>query len=185
MYLADLSQSLFAALGLSGADNSLGIEPAERICLILIDGLGEISLNEQISANPVAYRALASLTSLRSLTSHFPTTTATNLASIGTGVFPAEHAMLGYTVKIPYSDGRLLNALKWDERVDPLIWQSVPTLYERAMREGLTTSHIAEKRFEGSGFTRATARGANYLGANRVDDLVAQARIAHLSLIHI
>jgi len=87
--------------------------------------------------------------------------------------------MLGYTVRIPYSDGRILNALKWDERVDPVIWQNIPTLHERAMSEGIESSHIAEKRFDGSGFTRATARGATYLGANRVDDLVSQAKVAH------
>ncbi len=181
MYLADLSQSLFSALGLSGVDNSLEIAPAERICLVLIDGLGEISLNEFLEKSPGEYRALRSLTSVRSLTSHFPTTTATNLASVGTGSFPSHHAMLGYTVLVPYSDGRILNALKWDERVDPVLWQNVPTLYERAMAEGIQASHIAEKRFDGSGFTRATARGATYLGANRVDDLISQAKLAHRS----
>ena len=181
MYLADLSSSLFAALGLRGVDNSLELNSADRICLLLIDGLGEISLSEQISTSPDRYRALAELRSLAPLSSHFPTTTATNLASLGTGLFPSAHAMLGYTVRVPYGDGRILNALKWDERVDPFTWQRESTLFERAMAQGIEGSHIAEKRYEDSGFTRATMRGARYRGANRADELIAQARIAHKS----
>jgi len=181
VYLAELSSSLFAALGLRGVDNSLSLPQAERICLILIDGLGEISLNEQLASNRQNYEALASLHSLTSLTSHFPTTTSTNLASLGTGLFPSAHGMLGYTVRVPFSDGRILNALKWDERVDPFTWQKESTLFERAQAQGIEGSHIAEKRYEDSGFTRATMRGARYRGANRADELVAQARIAHKS----
>ena len=181
MYLADLSSSLFAALGLRGVDNSLSLAPAERICLILVDGLGELSLTEQLEINPQTYSALASLRSLTALTSHFPTTTATNLASLGTGLFPSAHGMLGYTVRVPLSEGRILNALKWDERVDPFTWQKESTLFERAKMQGIEGSHIAEKRYEDSGFTRATMRGARYRGANRADELISQARIAHRS----
>ena len=181
MYLADLSSSLFSALGLRGVDNSLAIAPAERICLILVDGLGELSLNEQLGLNPQQYSALASLRSLPALSSHFPTTTATNLASLGTGLFPSAHGMLGYTVRVPFSSGRVLNALKWDERVDPYSWQKESTLFERAKEQGIAASHLAEKRYEDSGFTRATMRGARYRGANRADELISQAGIAHKS----
>jgi hypothetical protein len=86
--------------------------------------------------------------------------------------------MLGYTVQVPRSGGRILNALKWDERVDPIIWQPVPTLFERAMAEGINVSHVAAKRYENSGFTRAVFRGAEYRGANVVTDLVAQTKEA-------
>jgi predicted AlkP superfamily pyrophosphatase or phosphodiesterase len=64
--------------------------------------------------------------------------------------------------------------LKWDERVDPQVWQPVPTLFEQAAAAGITTTHVAAKRYEGSGFTRAVFRGANYKGANIVADLVAE-----------
>jgi hypothetical protein len=78
-----------------------------------------------------------------------------------------------YVSEFPIFKGRLLNSLKWDERVDPLIWQSVPTLFERAAQEGITVSHIAAKRYEGSGFTQAALRGAQYLGANQIEDIIA------------
>jgi hypothetical protein len=82
--------------------------------------------------------------------------------------------MLGYTVQVPRSGGRVLNSLKWDERVDPVIWQPVPTLFERAMAAGITTTHIAAKRYENSGFTRAVFRGAHYKGANIVSDMLSE-----------
>jgi hypothetical protein len=82
--------------------------------------------------------------------------------------------MLGYTVQVPRSGGRILNTLKWDERVDPVIWQPIPTLFERAMAAGITTTHVAAKRYENTGFTRAVFRGAHYKGANIAADLIAE-----------
>ncbi len=114
--------------------------------------------------------------SLEPLESHFPSTTVTNLTSLGTGELPGVHGMLGYTVRVPNSGtpGRLLNALKWDDRVDPLFWQKIPTLFERATEFGITVTNVAEKRFEGSAFTQAALRGATYAGANRIPDMVEE-----------
>jgi predicted AlkP superfamily pyrophosphatase or phosphodiesterase len=81
--------------------------------------------------------------------------------------------MVGYTMRVPHSGTpeRILNALKWDERVDPVIWQSQPTLFERANQAGIRTSHVAGKRYAETGFTRAALRGGIYLGANSNDEL--------------
>jgi hypothetical protein len=86
--------------------------------------------------------------------------------------------MLGYTVQVPRSGGRLLNALKWDERVDPENWQPVETLFQRASRAGINVTHVAAKRYENTGFTRAVFRGAEYKGANVVADLVSETKQA-------
>lgn len=82
--------------------------------------------------------------------------------------------MVGYTVRVPRSGepGRLLNALRWDERVDPVMWQRTPTLFQRAAESGISVSHVAAKRYEATGFTQAALRGAHYRGANIVDELV-------------
>lgn len=175
--LAQLSQSIFASLGLSGTENYFGFEESKRTALVLIDGLGFNSLVRYGDQFPIFKK----FHSAAPLNSHFPTTTATNLVSLGTGALPGEHGMLGYTVRVPRSGepGRLLNALKWDERVDPLMWQRVPTLYERAITESLSVSHIAEKRYEGSGFTAAGMRGATYIGANHISEMITAAKSAH------
>lgn len=168
-----MGQSLFAALGLSGVDNRLELAPARRICLLLVDGMGAHSLAQYGAQFPI----FSELTAIAGLGSHFPSTTVTNLSSLGTGQLPGVHGMLGYTVKVPGSGepGRLLNALKWDEKIDPLEWQSTPTLFERAIEAGLHVSNVGDKRYIGTGFTRAALRGAHYLAANHSPEMVREA----------
>lgn len=145
-----------------------------REILFLIDGFGADSLDTYASAMPTISR----LARYSIIDTTFPSTTATSLATLTTGVLPGVHGMLGYTVQVPRSGGRILNALKWDERVDPSNWQPVPTLFERAAAEGIHVSHVAAKRYENSGFTRAVFRGAEYRGANVVSDLILQTKEA-------
>ena len=176
--LASLSNSIFASLGLANTVDhlTLGDSPHMRECLVLIDGMGAQSLS-QYSKTHAIFSQAKSVTQLNSI---FPTTTTVNLTSMATGVLPGVHGMLGYTVKVPRSGepGRLLNALKWDERVDPVIWQKVPTLFERASAQGINVSQISAKRFEGTGFTRAALRGAQYVGANQISDITNGAAAA-------
>lgn len=145
-----------------------------REVLFLIDGFGANNLEEFTDAMPTISR----LTRHGTVQTAFPSTTATSLATLTTGTLPGAHGMLGYTVQVPRSGGRILNALKWDERVDPNNWQPVPTLFERASAEGIRVSHVAAKRYENSGFTRAVFRGAEYRGANVVPDLIAETKAA-------
>lgn len=173
--LAQVANSIFAGLSVTGTSDEMGLgeSPSGRECFLLVDGLGLDAVEKYAAEFPI----FSQFSLHRDLLSHFPTTTATNISSFGTGLFPGAHGMLGYTVRVPNSGepGRLLNALKWDERVDPVIWQNRPTLFERASREGITVTHIAAKRYEGSGFTQAVLRGARYVGANRIEEMVANA----------
>jgi len=164
--------SIFSSLGLATASDSIncGESPNGRELLFLVDGFGADVLAKYAEHAP----NLLSLTAKGTVQTSFPSTTATSLATLTTGVMPGAHGMLGYTVQVPRSGGRVLNSLKWDERVDPAIWQPVPTLFERAMAAGITTTHIAAKRYENSGFTRAVFRGANYKGANIVSDMLTE-----------
>jgi hypothetical protein len=145
-----------------------------RELLFLIDGFGFDTLSTYADAMPTMSRMI----NHGLIQTAFPSTTATSLATLTTGVMPGAHGMLGYTVQVPRSGGRLLNALKWDERVDPENWQPVETLFQRATAAGITVTHVAAKRYENSGFTRAVFRGANYKGANVVTDLVSETKAA-------
>ncbi|NDA82562.1 MAG: alkaline phosphatase family protein [Actinobacteria bacterium] len=176
--LAELSQSIFATLGLDGATNSLALseQVGRRECLLLVDGLGKNAIDEFGSK----IKRLSELSYERTLTATFPSTTATSLTSLGTGLAPGEHGMVGYTMRVPNSGTpeRVLNALKWDERVDPYIFQPNETLFERANQAGIRTSHIAAKRYAETGFTRAALRGGIYFGANSIDELAEGASTA-------
>jgi hypothetical protein len=145
-----------------------------RELLFLIDGFGFDTLSKYADVMPTMSRMFNHGT----IQTAFPSTTATSLATLTTGELPGVHGMLGYTVQVPRSGGRLLNALKWDERVDPENWQPVETLFQRAAKAGITVSHVAAKRYENSGFTRAVFRGAQYKGANVVADLVSETKQA-------
>jgi predicted AlkP superfamily pyrophosphatase or phosphodiesterase len=164
--------SIFSSLGLTTAHDSIncGESPNGRELVFLVDGLGADVLAQYGDVAP----ALSAMALHGTITTSFPSTTATSLATLTTGEMPGAHGMLGYTVRVPRSGGRVLNTLKWDERVDPAIWQPVPTLFERATAAGITTTHVAAKRYENTGFTRAVFRGANYKGANVSSDLISE-----------
>ena len=172
MHLSQITPSLFASLGLSDAIDQIqcGPSPVGRELLFLVDGLGADAVAKYSSYIPT----LSSLIRHGAVKTSFPSTTATSLATLTTGVNPGEHGMLGYTVQVPRSGGRILNSLKWDERVDPYIWQPVSTLFERAVAQDINVTHVAAKRYEDTGFTRAVFRGAKYRGANAHADLITE-----------
>jgi len=164
--------SIFSGFTLADTQDFLGCgeSPTGRELLFLIDGFGADLLAQYSEHAPT----LASLTTAHLIQTSFPSTTSTSLATLTTGAMPGAHGMMGYTVRVPRSSGRVLNSLKWDERVDPQIWQPIPTLFERATNSGITVTHVAAKRYEGTGFTRAVFRGAHYRGANVTSDLVSE-----------
>jgi hypothetical protein len=168
--------SIFSTLGLSTAVDSIGCgeSPSGRELLFLIDGFGFDTLATYAEVMPTMSRMF----NFGKIQTSFPSTTATSLATLTTGELPGVHGMLGYTVQVPRSGGRLLNALKWDERVDPENWQPVETLFQRGAKIGINVTHVAAKRYENSGFTRAVFRGAEYKGANVVADLVSETKQA-------
>jgi hypothetical protein len=167
--LADLAASVLAALTGAPAANVLGLPEAGRVCLLIVDGLGhELLRGHQAAAPFLAELAFNS----RPLTAGFPSTTVTSLASLGTGLPPATHGMLGYQVAIP-GTGKLLNGLHWPKDVDPVAWQPQPTIYEQAVAAGVSAVHVAPRAFRDSGLTRATLRGADYRPANSLGALAA------------
>ena len=176
MHLSQITPSIFSSLGLESAVDHLAVgqSPMGRELLFLIDGFGFDTLATYADAMPTMSRMF----NHGRIQTAFPSTTATSLATLTTGELPGAHGMLGYTVQVPRSGGRLLNALKWDERVDPENWQPVETLFQRAAAAGINVTHVAAKRYENSGFTRAVFRGAQYKGANLVADLISETKLA-------
>lgn len=172
MHLSQITPSLFASLGLTDTSDQIqcGPSPVGRELLFLVDGLGADAIAKYSTYIPT----LSALIRHGAVKTSFPSTTATSLATLTTGVNPGQHGMLGYTVQVPRSGGRILNTLKWDERVDPFIWQPVATLFERAVAANINVTHVAAKRYEVSGFTRAVFRGAKYRGANAHADLITE-----------
>jgi hypothetical protein len=184
--LADLTPSLLAALGVAGERDVLGIEPLAGVCLLVVDGLGWELLHGSTQHAPF----LADLAARgRTLTAGFPATTAASLGSLGTGLPPGEHGILGYTMAVPGDPAQMMNNLSWEtyghkhhhdlrEAVPPESVQPLPTAFERAVEVGITVTLVGPPAFARSGLTRAALRGGRYRRVFSLGDLVTEAAAA-------
>ncbi|WP_439939447.1 alkaline phosphatase family protein [Nocardia sp. N13] len=169
--LADVVPSVARALGaeLDGHPAGLELPPAPSYVVFLVDGMGAELLTRYGHSAPY----LSSLVEGGATgTAGVPSTTATSLTSLGTGLVPGAHGLVGFTARIPGTD-RLLNHLWWDKGVDPLEWQPHPTALGRLARAGVHVTAVNKRDFDGSGLTVASQRGATYVGADRVGERIA------------
>ncbi len=155
-----------AALGAPTALPALELPAADRVCVVLIDGLGQHLLAENAADAPF----LSTLTS-SVLRAGCPSTTATSMGSFGTGLEPGRHGLVGYQVMDP-DRGVLLNELRWDPGVDPLRWQPYPTVFEHLTAAGIKCTSIGNTEFSGSGLTEAALRGPRFVGIDKLHDRV-------------
>jgi hypothetical protein len=167
--LCDVVPSALGALGIEGWSNVLSLPPASSYVVLLVDAMGWNLLLRHRSEAPYLW-SLAERG--RAITAGVPSTTATSLTSVGTGLPPGTHGVVGFTSRIPGTN-RLLDALRWDPRVDPLEWQPHPTAFERAGRAGVPVTVVSMRAFEDSGLTRAGQRGAAYVGADLEGEKIA------------
>jgi hypothetical protein len=112
----------------------------------------------------------------------FPSTTSASLASLGTGLPPGEHGLVGYTFAVPGHD-RAMNSLQWElygigphldlrTELRPEDFQPMPTVLQRAVSAGCQITLVGPSAHASSGLTRAILRGARYVGADGLDQLV-------------
>ncbi|MFG1870951.1 alkaline phosphatase family protein [Micromonospora arborensis] len=179
--IADVLPSALAVLGVPGAADPLGLVPAlagvRRIAVLLVDGLGWYQLPTAAPYAPTLAGLAATVA--RPLIAGFPSTTPTSLVSLGTGVAPGAHGVLGFTVRVPGTD-RVLTHTDWEADPSPLRWQPVPTQLERARAAGVTVTVVSRPEFGGSGLTLAANRGGDFRGAAG-GDAVAAAMLAALA----
>lgn len=161
------------------------------LVMVLVDGLGWQMLRERAGHTPNLRRLLADSDYLHTCA---PSTTAAALTTLATGVYPGAHAMVGYAVRDPLLRGHLgaghvpgpgdvfdLITFK-NSSHDPLTWQSVPTLIERANAKAnagcgpqLGAVSIGRSKFAGSGLSLAAWRGFKHIGVDALDQRPYQA----------
>ena len=144
---------------------------APAYVVFLVDGLGSRLLERYAATAPYLSSLLADR---RPAPPGVPSTTATSLTSLGTGLTPGTHGLVGFTSRVPGTD-RLLNALFWDKAVDPLEWQPHPTAFARLTDAGVRGDVVNKREFDRSGLTIAAQRGADYIGADRIGERIAGA----------
>ena len=143
------------------------LQEAERIVLLVIDGLGY----EQLLRHAHIAPNLMSLVG-GSITTIAPSTTASALTSLVTGASPAEHGIVGYRMDMGDS---IMNSLRWwsDTRDlrkvhPPATVQPIPPFV------GMTIPVVSRAELEGSAFTEAHLRGSRPCGWRAASSIVAQ-----------
>jgi Type I phosphodiesterase / nucleotide pyrophosphatase len=173
--LSDVMPSVLAALEVGG-DNRLGLASAQRVVVMLVDGMGLLGLRSHADVAPY----LSSM-ACQELTAGFPSTTVTSLASLSTGVPAGQHAMTGYTTYVE-EVGSAVNWLTWKavgtpddlrDRLVPEVVQPESTAWQRAADAGVSVSIVSSKDYEGTGLTRAVFRGGGFSGTATSGDAVA------------
>ncbi len=172
--LTDVLPSVLGALGVPGETNTLRLPASKRYAVLLFDGLGARLLARHADQAPYLSRLTATG---RTLTCGVPSTTSVSLTSLGTGLPPGAHGVVGYSSVVPET-GRLLNTLSWDPSVDPRRWQPYPTVFDRATAAGVAVRNVSKARFDKSGLTAAAFRGSAHRGADTVQERLDATRFA-------
>jgi len=169
--LGDVIPAAARALGspLGPAPTGLALPDAASYVVFLIDGLGARLLERYAHAAPYLSSLLAGSSPA---TASVPSTTSTSLTTLGTGLTPGAHGLVGFTTRIP-GTSELLNALLWDGEVDPMQWQPHPTAFGSLQTAGVRVTVVNKREFNGTGLTVAAQRGAEYVGVDRVGERIA------------
>jgi predicted AlkP superfamily pyrophosphatase or phosphodiesterase len=140
---------------------------ADRVVLLVIDGLGWDQLHERRSLVPT----LSGLDG-GPITAVAPSTTATALTSITTGLPPGEHGVVGYRMAV---NGEVLNVLRWSTATGDAR-QSIPAakLQPSAPFCGHRPPVVTRTEFADSGFTQAHLDGVRFTGYRTLGTFAAE-----------
>lgn len=130
---------------------------ADQVVLLVLDGLGWEQLETRRHLAPTISGLMGG-----PVTSVSPSTTATALTSIATGLTPGVHGVVGYRVAV---DHEVLNVLRWStpqgdarKRIQPHDFQPHASFCDQRPRivtkaefvsSGFSGAHLAEVRFRG------------------------------------
>lgn len=156
------------------AADAVGLPAASRYIVVLIDGMGLTQLEARRGHIPFLRRR-----HLQSVRTTVPSTTACAITSFATGYDPGRTGMIGFTARDPESGSRIQLLSFADSPVTPEVWQSEPTIAQRADHRG-TMCSVGPEKFRDSGLTLAAWRGMREVYAETFEERV-QAALAQLN----
>ena len=129
------------------------VAEARQVVLLVLDGLGWEQLQQRLALAPT----LAGMTG-RAITTVAPSTTATALTSITTGLTPGEHGLIGYRIDVA---GEVLNVLRWST---PSVHDARRAIEPQRLQPfapflGEDPPVVSKIELEHSGFSEAHLRG--------------------------
>lgn len=145
---------------------------ADRVVLLVVDGLGWTQMEGRRALVPT-------LSAMQGgpITTVAPSTTATALTSITTGLPPGEHGVVGYRMAV---EGEVLNVLRWSTpRGDARTTIPPDKVQGQAAFDGQRPPAVTRTEFEASGFTQAHLDQVRFTGYRTLGTLVSEvARLA-------
>lgn len=163
-----------ALLGPAGRGASMpdwmpdAVRGAQSVVLIVLDGLGwdQLQLRADLAPTLMAMQG-------RSIHTVAPTTTATALSSITTGLTPGEHGLVGYRMAL---GGEVINVLRWTIG-DQMVRRSHPPgdvqTFEPFLGERVPV--VAQGELQSSAFSEAHLRGADPVGWRTPSSIAVEA----------
>jgi predicted AlkP superfamily pyrophosphatase or phosphodiesterase len=133
------------------------ISGAEQVVLLVLDGLGWDQLQDHREFAPtIAGLAGGPITTVA------PTTTATALSSIATGLTPGEHGLIGYRIML---GGEVMNVLRWSvDGRDRSRSQPPADIQPFSAFLGESVPVVSPMELCNSAFSKAHLRGARFAG---------------------
>jgi predicted AlkP superfamily pyrophosphatase or phosphodiesterase len=138
---------------------------AKQVVLLVLDGLGWEQLGEHPEQTPTLSKMVGA-----PITTVVPSTTATALTSIATGMAPGEHGIVGYRMNVR---GEVLNVLRWStatgdarRKFPAREIQPIPAFV------GASVPVITKGEFASTGFTDAHLSGGRLVGWRTPSTLV-------------
>jgi len=135
---------------------------ADAVVLVVLDGLGWNAVREHGARMP----AVAAMEG-GPITTVVPSTTATALTSITTGLAPAQHGIVGYRMRV---GAAVLNVLRWSvdrgKAPDPFDVQRHTAFLGRAVPV------VTKVEFRSTSFTEAHLRGGRFIGWHTTSALI-------------
>ncbi len=144
------------------------VSAADAVVLLVLDGLGWDQLVDHAAIAPT-------LTSMqgRSIHTVAPTTTATALSSITTGLTPGEHGLVGYRMLL---GGDVMNVLRWAVG-DQQVRRSHPPRDVQSFEPflGRRVPVVAQGELQNSPFSEAHLRGCDPVGWRSPSSIAVEA----------
>ena len=147
---------------------TVAIPEAESYVLVLFDGLGDLQLDHPAAGPLRASRVGA-------IDAGWPTTTTVSMATVATGMTPAEHGLLGYQMRVPRT-GLIVNTIKWiTQWGEPVPYDvagllPAPNLWERLASHGVEPVTVQPLHFDASPMSRMLYRGCRFEAWSDVDE---------------
>ena len=182
--LYDLLPSLGSHQGVSGfTEDRIGVPAAQRYVVVLVDGLGwEILLRAAMAAPYLsdligdAVKANVGL----------PSTTASALTSLWTGVSAGWHGVMGFSFRLDQASTDLVVPLWIDQPV-----ATTDSVLDRLVAEGVAVSCVVPTDHLGSGLTAMGTQRSHMVGidladdAGRIEAIVSAARTGRRALVYV